>query len=610
MLLVILTCMIFVGPVRAADPICNQISVTTSPNQTTYLPGASVNVIVSGVTNATGTVTVYYSSTSANSQDSTVWHAIPVTFNPNTQNWQGLWSIPTASLQFNPNNNQEFFVAANYTTSAGLVCTGNPDPGPTYQSAVCANCKKIVVSYIPPANPLDLINYYKVTPGYSWTYTGQRLDDVIDDSGQTIHPAFQARWEVENPVNACSNRLLPIAMTKSNRWGYWQPAARGAAERATYWSGGQHNLRFLVTDPGGSYQWNQNFWGAILSKLYGLPAANSLQTMGILDKTVVEASLNNEPYYYAPYLLSPRFAQSGGAWSFQRSDSNFNASTEDPSVLCPPHPKTQDHSWSFRVQEVDDTRLLSEFQYWRNLYPGKKIVLWSYLEYPTGSSPNFREDWYLMDGVGFVGVDQKWGCLSCISSNSPLDSQYVTAKFMDKTDPTLRPDMTMRTTSVYLGGALNVKITPLAILTNGTYVFTATSGGANALPYDGYLEYQYTPTDFRPWSNIWLTNGMANVTPGVGPGYYQSLWRPKVLTNTSTNENQLAFTALPWSNPAGIWVLDATEMAKWDLDHTNTITVNDLRSRILQYNATNSDFNAYGFGQFTGKFCSNNQNCN
>lgn len=597
-------------PVQAADPICNQISVTTSPNQATYLPGASVNVIVSGVTNANGTISVYYSSTSANSQDSTAWHVIPVTFNPNTQNWQGLWSIPTSSPQFNPNNNQEFFVAANYVANGQFVCSGNPDPGAALQNIVCANCRKVVVSNTPPSTPMDLINYYKVTPGYSWTYSGQRLDNVVDSSGQITHPTFQARWEIETPVTVCNTRLVPVAMTKSNIWGYWQPASRSVADRTSFWWGGQHNLRFLVTDSLGTYPWNQNYWGSLVSKLYNLPATNSLMTMGTFAGTILDSSLNNEYFYYAPYLLAGRYAQSGGTWSFQRSDTGYSpgglgGNIEDQTQLCIPRPKDQAHSWSLKVTEVNDPNLLTEFQYWRTLFPGKKIVSWSYLEFPSGSTPYFREDWYLMDGVGFLGVDQKFGCLACANFNTPLDNQYLTASFMNKNDPTLRPDMTMRATRGYIGGSLTVKITPLAILANGSYVFTAKSGGAIALPYDGYLEYQVSPTDIRPWSNIWVNNGQANITPGVTPGYYQSQWRPKIISNVSGYENQLAATSLPWSNYAGIWVLDATEMAKWDLDHTNTITLNDLHAQILQ-----SNFNAFGFGQFVGKFCSNNQNCN
>lgn len=539
---------------RATPAVCASVQVAISPSRATYLPGETVTITVRNVPSG-HEAHAHVARTNTNTQTSVSWAQIPISFNGTE--WTGTWQIPSdIPLQEYPYNSslyQEFFIAANIHLIGNpqFACTGNPDPGSSLSSLICDNCLATVISKPQLSGAtIRVKDFYNINPGYSITYVGRRYDNYIDDTGTAIEGNFTARHEFEAPVALCQGSAVdvldlpgvPLRQTKSDPWGYWGPSNPDPSKRTDRWSDGSMMIRFFVTDPdpfdtAGRSEWHTSqFIGSQGFKLYqGALAVNSL---GTFNGSFVSLSLGPENVYYPPYLLAHDAIASSGVTSFSRTDSIYGTiNSQDKNTLCVPRVKNNNHNWHLRSQVLTDADVLGTFSTIRSAYPGRPLIVLTYFEgYPE---PNFREDWYLMEGVGVVGVDQAF-----FERGSAEMNAYLSANLMKLQTPNTRPHMSMRAVRAYVGGPLSLTVTQNEIRAQN----------ANGLSYDGYLEYDTGGGNAATLINratnapIWLTNGVAvfDKTRDL-PGLDEMRFRVKVIETPSTQETLLNYERMPWS---------------------------------------------------------------
>lgn len=575
---------------RAIDPRCNQVSLSFSPSKATYRPQETVTIIATGVSPSTGNIVwFHWTRSTANTQlGGLVWTKFATDpWNPSTGRYEASLVIPNqlpgVSPYYSQSGNQEFIIAFTLYDSQHnqFICSGNPDPGsvpthPELPGAVCSNCYKILVTRDELTGlKTNLSNYWNVQPGYSFTYLGNRLDGPEDDNGVPLPSSatnFVTRVEYEAPVSLCGVPLIPQRFTKSNRWGYWGAARPKRADRTgSIWTDGYRNLRFFLTSPSYTYPWEDSIVGAYGHKIY--EAVNGAFQLGylsnVLNRSIIHTSLNHENYYYPPYLLSYTSVPNSGQDQFTRIDSIYSilSNPDLQSAICQQRVKTEDHDWNMRVRLLTDNDLKSEFGPIQNYFPTtRQIVVLTFFEggaYSSGK-PELREDWYLMEGVGLVGVDQaKWSANDTTSLTT-----YFNATFM-KQGTVAFPHVRMRANRGYIGGPLTITAIspstsfPMTVPKGSCYTVGANSSTPYPLPYDGRLESDkgLTPPVPTLWIHengeaVWANNGVVTVclSSTFPSGTYTRRFRPYITKSPSSNETMLTYNEMPWSNAITIVV--------------------------------------------------------
>jgi hypothetical protein len=513
---------------------------------------------------------------------------------------------------------QEYFVAANILENGNLICTGNPNPGPTLATAYCPTCRVTIVTKPNISNAVDLNRFMNIKSGYSFTYTGKRFDHPKDDSGIEVSGDFSSRMEYEAPIKLCSPpndyTLIPQLFTKSNRWGYWNPAKPEISQRINMWNDGSSDLRFLITSPDYSYPWNNQAQGAIGHKIYRRPdnLGTTPLSFSVLNDTFMRSmyhtSLDNENLYYPPYMLTIDTIAPEGVTSFVRNDSIYSiwgTPTQPEGAFCQPSTKNSAHGWHVKYKIVTDAEILSSFGSIKHYFPSNPIVLISFFESVNIPKMSFREDWYLMQDVGLVGIDQAF----YDENDLALSSLYFNTDYM-KLNATVSPALSMRAERAYLGESLEITTYPTNIKPGGTYMLTAI--GANSrLPYDGPLE-----VDAGTGPTLWLdSNQKPNIVDNGKIFVYlpenfpmttiTAKFRPKIATTPSQYETQMPYNSMPWSNQ----ISETTSETGTSCSLVNSALVCDL----LPGNPTENYFfwqNHYQqsvFGPLNGDFDNNGQ---
>jgi hypothetical protein len=569
--------------------VCDNVAISFSPGKTTYKAGDVVDITAKGIKPADGAARLYWARTSANTQLDSAWTPLDVEWNPSQALYKATWVVTDAlpgPSPYNQSKNQEFIVAFTLWNEAGgkFVCSGNPDPGvvpghPELPNAMCANCNKVLVTRDePPGSTTSLADFWNIEPGYSFTYLGDRLDTTEDDNGVPITVTFETRLEYEAPVRFCSNiSLIPQRWTKSSRWGYWAPCAAKPQDRnGNVWTEGNINVRFFLSDPRYIYPWEDTLRGAYAHKVYQVMTGSYRlgYLSDILDRTIIHTSHNHENYYYPPYMLSYAAVPNSGQDKFFRIDSIYHYPTTDlPNDICRTQTPTENHVWYARASFLTDNSLKNEFGRMQSyLTDTKDIVVLTFFEGGdySDSRPVMREDWYLMKGVGLVGVDQAtWK-----KDDTYTATIYLNAPFMLE-NTLAKPHVRIRADRGYTGDAL--EITPIAPTTPGTsqasFPLTVTAGNCYTvavhsttpvpMPYDGRMESKYDgnnpPTLWRKaigGEPHWANNGVVvECLPNNStPGEYKVRLRPYVTKSPSANETTLNYNEMPWSTNY-LWII-------------------------------------------------------
>ena len=596
---------------------CGLISIIISPEQETYEAGEVINLKITGLgPEYEDGVTLHYTRTSANTQDSSVWTEIPLSYIPPSFGgyWQASWTIPDdlfGPFPYDESKNQEFFLVMNLIKDGQFLCSGNPDPGivpghPEIERALCENCWDVLVTREEPVSPtLNMDSFWNITPGYSFTYEGRRLDETRDDDGHLVDGGFATRMEYEAPIELCDGiTVVPQRFTKSNRWGYWNPANPDPSQRINMWTKGEHNLRFLVTSPEFEYFWNSNFFGSVGHKCYKQNGLANSEVgpggLGIFDGTMIYSALGYENYYYPPYLLSLSQSPDSDVGKFVRIDSIYriwdNGNTEKKEEVCDDtRQKKEDHYWYARFQLLTDTEIKGEFDQILSYFPNpedRKIAVVTFFESTAEGVLTFREDWYLMESVGLVGVDQaSWDPVDTVTAG-----RYFDADFMKRgTDHS--PHMAMRARSAYLGEPLTISASPTVMAPGESYTLTA-RGANSSMPYDGQLESEDGGT-VHLWRSaidgepMWVENGSVvfELPKDFPTGEYTVSYRSHITRSPSGQETIIPPSEMPWSNEVAVVV-----RVRGDLDNDGDADGADAKILLSRYgtNDPEADLNSDG----------------
>lgn len=576
---------------EASSAICSNIKIEYKPNKPLYKPGEVVKIIIKGIDNTHGDLSLHFTRSTSNTKKSESWDSIenPV-YNNQTGNWEAEWTVTNsinAPFPYSQSDYQEFIIAANLINNGHFICTGNPDPGivpgyPEIQDVMCENCYKYLISssdeniaFVTNSKRNSLIesmsDYWNVNSGYSLTYEGKRPDGPFLVNGIEVEGNFEGRMEYEAPIAMCGNKLIPQRFTKTNKWGYWGPADKDPVKRASWWFNGLHNLRFFLTLPGDASNWDGEYFGAFGHKIYDVQENEfSLgDNLGTFQKTFVHTGSNLENKHYPPYLLSlAEVPQLGSPDIFVRADTlhyalDGNIQSEREDIICNESENTEEHKWFLKSSILptsntqDDPELaeiLESFNNIKSYFGEKEIVLLTFFEATHNSKPTFREDWYLMKDVGLVGIDQSfWSA----------DDQDITAIYFSRPYMTslteAKPHMSMRAARGYLGEQLDIKVqnsfvsTPsnsTVIQRGNSYILTAKSS-VTGMPYDGYLAVNgnewKSAIDGKP---LWIENGkvVVEIPANFPVGTYNAKFTPWVTKTPSEFETQLPFEQMPESN--------------------------------------------------------------
>ena len=569
--------------VEAANPICDRVRISVSPSQTTYRPGQSVTIWITGVSPSDGEAWLHWIRASANTREGSNWTQLNLTWLGRLGGYAAPWQIPDLlpglHPLYNKSDNQEFIIAFTLFRQGQFVCSGNPDPGvvPGHpelpDDAMCDNCYKVLVTRDQPSGPTtSLVDYWNMQPGYSFTYLGTRHDGPEDDSGRPVSGNFVTRMEYERPIKLCPDvSLIPQRWTKNNRWGYWGPCRPKRGDRtSSIWTEGNADLRFFLSDPRYSYTWQDNMTGAYADKIYEV--VNGNYELGYLsdtlERTMIHTCRNHENYYYPPYLLSYAAVPNSEEDKFVRIDSLYSIFGNDlQSSICQTRTKTEDHNWYTRVRFLTNNDLKNEFSTMRGYFGcGKDVVVLTFFEggsYSDGK-PVLREDGYLMEDVGLVGIDYAmW------DKDDEFSAQvYTNATFM-KLGTSAYPHGRARADRGYIGGPLQITAIspgtsfPLIVPKGSCYtvgMHSTTPGGP--MPYDGRMQHDMGGSTPTLWVKaiggepIWADNGvvMACLPNDFPSGEYKVRLRPYITRSPSGNETALSYTEMPWSTNY-LWVV-------------------------------------------------------
>ncbi len=575
----------FVSKQLPPPPVnCSDIEINISPSKPTYEAGETVQIIISGVQPGQGTPYLYWTRSTANTQlGSDVWIPLELQWNGAKSQYDVTWEVtdilPGTGI-YSTSKNQEFIFAFNLWDGEKdkFLCVGNPDPHPDdfanhseLSEALCENCRKVLVSRSPVSDlTTALNNYWNIEAGYSLTYQGDRLDAPQDDNGNPISVTFNTRMEYEAPVRICDIPLFPQRWTKDSRWGYWLPSAAKQADRdGSIWTEGNTNLRFFLTAPDNSlysYPWEGPIIGAYAHKIYEVTDdAYKLGYLGdTFNRTIIHTSRNHENYYYPPYLLSYDAVPNMGKEEFVRIDSIYSYhGTETPDSICKTRIPTEAHPWYVSNRFLTDSDLKNEFNTIQGYFDeAKNIVVLTFFEGDVDGQLTFREDWYLMEDVGLVGVDQA----SWDEADTNTASLYVNADFMKEGTPAT-PHTRIRADRGYFGDALEITPVapqtsfPLTVPAGSCYTVAVHSTTSTPLPYDGYLEQNGSdpPILWRSAINdepLWVNNGMVEecIPDNFPSGEYKVRLRSHITTTPSEYEENLAYDTTPWSTNY-LWII-------------------------------------------------------
>lgn len=561
----------FMGKPASGDP-CQTAVILVSPPGPTYPAGTTVDVMVAGLDPVQGTAGLHWARTSAPTHLPGAWTPLPLTWEPDHTRYRATFTLPAALTgppPYDSSPGQEFMLALTLQDETGTaVCAGELAPVPALSN--CSGCNRLLVSASESGAGLELAPFWQAVPGYSVTYLGQRLDAPEEDDGSPANGDFVTRLEYEAPLRLCGDTdAIPQRWTKSNRWGYWLPAAAQAADRdGSFWTEGNGNYRFFVTHPAYDYPWVDEMMAAYAQKVYRIEdGVYQLGQLGnVFDRTILNSSRQGEYFHYPPYLLSLTAVPQSGAAPFVRLDSSYHyAGTEAADVVCQPRPHTEDHYWYTRVQPLTDPDLTAGFapiqQYFTETKPIAVLTFFEAIAQNDGRT-TFREDWYLMQDVGVVGIDQAYW----EADDAATAAAYFQADFM-KEGTAVPPHVRLRADRAYLGHAL--QITPLApghtfplIVNPGDcYTVAIHSQTAVAMPYDGLLEHDYeaepglwrSAQDGQPH---WAQNGLVTscLPPDFPSGETRVHLRPAIRPSPSAHEAPLPFAPMPWSVNE-LWVI-------------------------------------------------------
>lgn len=548
---------------------CSDVVIRLSPAADDYAPGETVDFSITGVAPADGQASLHWARASANLSDAGSWQALALTWTG--ERYAAPWVV-TGDLPgpppFDQSGSQEFVASFSLwdPLENRYVCSGNLYPGPApdhpeLAEVYCPNCMKAFSSRQPAAGDvLDLTSFWNAAPGLSVTYRGERLDNPLDDYGTPVSGDSLTRMEYEAPVQLCDWETLPQRFTKNNRWGYWDPAAPDPADRnGSIWTEGNAGLRFFLT--GVNTAALDSPAGALAHKVYRLADGDfQLGELGDeLERTILHTSFQLENFRYPPYLLAYPAVPLSGFDTFSRIDSIYHYfAVEDPQILCLTKTPTGNHSWHTRSRLLDDPDLAAEFDDLRAYFNDAphRIAVLTFFEggdYSLGR-PALREDWYLMEGVGLVGVDQAgWDPDDATAAQTYLDAVYL------KPGEPAAPAFRMRAERAYLGDPLEIvpvspaTVFPLVVPAGSCYTVAIRSSQHKGLPYDGRLETNagnapslWVGADGQP---KWVENGLVTecLPEGFPSGNYQVRLRADVAESPSIVENSLSSPTMPWS---------------------------------------------------------------
>ena len=321
----------------------------------------------------------------------------------------------------------------------------------------CPNCNKVVVIKPEIQEPSFLVkDFYNIVPGYSTTFKGFRYDDPRDDNNNPVSGESSARFEYEAPIELCGIRQIPLRHYKSNRWGYWGPADPNPSKRTSGWTDGKTTIRFFLNDPNDpNPPWNSNFIGSPYFKLYRLESLiqddeKHLNESGPFWRTYADTNPGRENFYYPPYLVGVEKVPETGVATFVRLDTILGTIfTEDQQTICARHAINSSHYWYVRSQKLTDQDLINQFSPITSYYPDRPILVETYFE-SLGKGMYFREDWYLLQGVGIIGIAG-----ASFPEGSATSWEYFDATFMKPGSNTF-PHYQIIAQRNYIGEPLNI----------------------------------------------------------------------------------------------------------------------------------------------------------
>jgi hypothetical protein len=543
-------------------------SLTITPQKTAYAQGETINIVVKGTGSVKG-INVYYVKSDPNLTSTNPlfwrWDNMNGSYDPANTTWIGTLTLPQ--------QDGEYIITENTTDMNGQICSGNP--GYTCSGCIngteaqtdasgnvirvgaypCNGCHKVVVvdSNYGKTNGYDMKKYWNMSPGYSWNYEGTSTNLGGINT-------FNTRLALEEKVRICGQHtVLPLRFTKSNPYGYWWAATPGDP--------GLSNLRFMLTYFESGEPWSKNGFGSLYHRVYNFPSSSTspIAELGTIstDHKVNLKMFDGQHYafnYFAPYLYAPNLFVPAN-YDFERIDTAPNYNSEGICTMGY-NPAFHIHYWhiAYFPDTVDTPAYkgpaLRVAQIEAGLINGAKKPE----ETPNGHkgfSWITREDWYLVENIGIVQIDEygEW-CKNHIVDGLCLRTDKKPVEF----NPLYRPGVQMKLTSYYVGQPLQITVSPVQVEKSGTYILHINNN------YTGYLEAKScvsesscTPGQPFKWGNcdgtsIWVQNGVAMVDlskcPDLLDGLYHSYFRPWIdTTPTDTpNETVLTKTALPWSN--------------------------------------------------------------
>ncbi|MDP3994617.1 MAG: hypothetical protein Q8P91_02205 [bacterium] len=604
---------LFPAKVGATPEVCRNISIELSPQKSTYSAGETVQVRVNHA-NITTPVAIHFLRTTQDTKIGKNWTQIPL----NTAGTlsTGSWIIPdtlNAPFPYDKSNNQEFILSVSVVDNQGFVCSGNPEIPVGFDPKIsCDSCRTVVVSEEPREPSISINNLWITTSGFSYTFDGRRLDYPDNQ------PNFTSRIEYEAPVQLCSNpelNVIPQTFTKSNPWGYWGPHIVSG-------NPGRRNLRFFLTSPSFNYPWQNDYLSAVGFKTYDNPDVMNVQTLGKYLKSIRLVTFQHDNYYFPPYFQSFNTLSKNNVQIFTRIDIAGKETEIPENNFCVPFNifLYEDHNWLNRARILTDQAIIDEIyntlsdDSGKPYFENKDIYVIQFFESAPalGQKPFFREDWYFMEGVGLVGIDdiswvENFGAngvnipgidsSSCQKEDSRKnDTEYYFCKdFLREEDQTNKNAghaaskfVKLRLKRAYLGEPLEVFISPAG--TTGTYSITAVSSNSR-MPYDGWLEFELTPgeiSDFVDTGNnkIWIENGQAVVKLPDSFPIIDAKFRAKVAVTPSSDEKVLPYEPMPWS-------VQILSRISGDFNNDGKVDIDDYNKLVTEFGRpyTIFDFN-------------------
>ncbi|OGM22427.1 hypothetical protein A2865_04305 [Candidatus Woesebacteria bacterium RIFCSPHIGHO2_01_FULL_39_17] len=530
-------------------------SISLNPNREIYTSGESVDITVVGYGQDLSRIVLWYTGATEMLTKSTIsspanWINIPGNYNAQTKTWTGSWAVPADG---------EYIITPNFIQTNDLACSSNPaytcsgcerghiynrrsSTDPPYGTYSCNGCYKTLVSSqnASRVGGYNIREYFNFSPGFSWLFNGVNIA-----TGETKN--FTTKLEIEEASRMCNKTLLPLRMTKTNIYGYWQPFGHNN-------NPGNYNTRHLLSyfNPGES--WSDRTMGVLFHKAYikdfSDTTVNQLMTLGTYDPNWVNIrSFSDdgihtfESNYFSPYLWGEMGAYDG--YRFQRIHRIWGYSG---SQCQPKYVTTGRESWwemSYHNENVQTPAYTG---------PAVRIRVFE-AGYPIGSeSWVTREDWYLARNLGPVQIEKR-GLQGLCHTNPPDPDCFSTSKMA-------RPEITMQLADYYVGGPLQIRLSTDSVYRRGRYTLYAKAldkAGNYTRNYTGWLEVivcindtPCEPDRMFKW-NEFVQNGVANVDLSkfnLASGLRQAKYRPWIEKPPSdvTGEASISSTQLPWSN--------------------------------------------------------------